>query len=85
MSKIIVSTVLGQVNNIQDILPNEFAKVQALQAEGVLKHIYVKEGNTGAVLVFEGIPLEKAKTIVASFPLYPHFNQIDYAVVDQNF
>lgn len=85
MSKIIVSTQLGKVENIQEILPGEFAKVQELQSEGVLKHLYVKEGNTGAVLVFEGITLERAKSIVAAFPLYPHFNQIDYTVVEQNF
>lgn len=85
MSKIIVSTQLGKVENIQEILPGEYAKVQELKNEGVLKHLFVKDGNTGAVLVFEGITLERAKNIVASFPLYPHFNLIDYAVVEQNF
>lgn len=85
MSKVIVSTILGKVENIQNILPGEFAKVEALKAEGVLEHLYIKEGNTGAVLVFKDISLDEAKVRVASFPLYPHFNQIDYAVADQNF
>jgi len=76
---------MGTVENIQEILPGEFAKVEALKAEGVLKHLYIKEGNAGAVLVFEGLSLDKVKATVASFPLYPHFNQIDYAVADQNF
>ncbi len=85
MSKVIVSTVLGKVENIQEFLPVEFAKVEALKAEGVLKSLYVKEGNTGAVLVFEGLSLDKTKETVRSFPLYPHFNQIEYSVVEQNF
>ncbi len=85
MSKIIVSTVLGKVENIQEVLPKEFAKVEALKKEGVLEHLYIKDGSAGAVLVFNGLALDEVKARIASFPLYPHFNQIDYAVADQNF
>ena len=85
MSKVIVSTVLGKVENIQEILPGEFAKVEALKKEGVLEHLFLKEGSAGAVLVFNGLTLNEVKAVVSSFPFYPHFNQIDYAVADQNF
>lgn len=77
MSKVIVSTVLGKVDNIEAVLPGEYAKVNEMTKEGVLEHLFVKEGNTGAVLIFKGLSLSEVKARVASFPLYPSFNQIN--------
>lgn len=54
---IIVNTVLGKVENIQDILPKEFAKVAELKEQGVLEHLFVKEGAAGAVLVYKNLSL----------------------------
>lgn len=82
---IIVSTVLGKVENIQEILPNEFAKVATLKEQGVLEHLFVKDATAGAVLVFKNLSLEEVKTKVSEFPLFPHFEQIEYQLVEKNF
>lgn len=82
---IIVNTVLGKVENIEAKLPNEFAKVEALKTAGVLEHLFVKEGAAGAVLVFKNLSLEEVKTKVSEFPLFPHFEKIEYTIAEKNF
>lgn len=82
---IIVSTVLGKVENIQDILPKEFAKVAELKEQGVLEHLFVKEGAAGAVLVYKNLSLEEVKRKVSEFPLFPHFEKIEYTIAEKNF
>lgn len=82
---IIVNTSLGKVENIQDILPHEYAKVAELKELGVLEHLFVKEAGGGAVLVYKNLTLEEVKTKVAEFPLFPHFEKIEYTIVEKNF
>jgi muconolactone delta-isomerase len=76
---------MGKVENIQDILPKEFAKVESLKAQGYLEHLFVKEGATGAVLVFNNLSLEEVKHKVSEFPLFPHFEKIEYTLAERNF
>jgi muconolactone delta-isomerase len=80
-----VNTVLGPVENIQDYLPNEFAVVGKWKEEGILEHIFIKEAATGAVLVFQGTDQEKVRQLMSNLPLFKHFQQIDYTVLDKQF
>jgi muconolactone delta-isomerase len=82
---IIVNTTLGKVENIQELLPNEYAYVATLQEEGVLEHLFVKESAGGAMIVFKNLNLEEVKSRVAGFPLFPHFEQIEYTIAEKKF
>lgn len=82
---IIVDTTLGKAENIQDILPREYAKVAELKEQGVLEHLFVKEAGAGAVLVYKNLTLEEVKNKVSEFPLFPHFEKIEYTIVEKNF
>ncbi|MFN8437859.1 MAG: muconolactone Delta-isomerase family protein [Cytophagales bacterium] len=85
MSNIIVNTQLEKVENIESVLQEEYLKVKDLQQKGVLKSLYIKEGNAGAVLIFESLSLKEVKATIRSLPLYPYFNKIEYSVVEQSF
>lgn len=85
MNTILVNTVLGKVENIEEILPHEFAVVEAWKQEGVLAHIFIKEAMGGAVLVFNETNQEKVENLLTQLPLYKHFTKIEYTLLNQQF
>lgn len=85
MNTILVNTILGTVENIEEILPKEFAVVEAWKKEGILAHLFLKEAGTGAVLVFNETNEEKVRELMAQLPLYPYFEQIEYTILDKKF
>lgn len=85
MNRVMVNTVLGPVENVQELLPNEFAIVAKWKEEGVLEHILIKEAASGAVLIFQGTDQEKVKQLMSGLPLFKHFQKVDYTVLDKQF
>lgn len=85
MNTILVNTVLGKVENIEEILPQEFAVVAALKEEGVLAHLFIKEAMGGAVLVFNETDQDKVQKLLARLPLYKYFEKIEYTLLNQQF
>nr|WP_314495622.1 hypothetical protein [uncultured Chryseobacterium sp.] len=85
MNTILVSTELGKVENIEEILTQEFAVVAAWKQQGVLKHIFVKEAMGGAVLVFNETNQEKVQNLLTELPLYKHFTKVEYTLLIQQF
>ena len=85
MNRILVNTVLGKVENIEEILPQEFAVVAALKEEGVLVNVFIKEAMGGAVLIFNETNLDKVEKSLAQLPLYKHFTKIEYTLLNQQF
>ncbi|WP_394678678.1 hypothetical protein [uncultured Sphingobacterium sp.] len=85
MNTILVNTVLGKVDNIEEILPKEFAVVEGWQKEGVIAHLFLKEAGTGAVLIFNETDEQKARELIAQLPLHTYFEQTEYIVLDKKF
>lgn len=73
---------LDKVPNIDELLPKEFERGEELKAQGIMEHLFVKEGRMGAVLVFTGVDENEAKEIAATFPLFEYF-EIEYISVDK--
>lgn len=85
MNTILVNTVLGKVENIEEILPQEFAVVATWKEEGVLAHIFIKEAMGGAVLVFNETNQDKVEKLLAQLPFYKYFTKIEYMLLNQQF
>ena len=85
MNRILVNTVLGKVENIEEILPQEFAVVATWKEEGVLAHIFIKEAMGGAVLVFNETNQDKVEELLTQLPLHKHFTKIEYTLLNQQF
>jgi hypothetical protein len=87
MSRIIVNVIddLGKIPNLDQLLPQEFAVGGKLKEQGILEHLFVKDDRTGAVLVLKDVDLDKAKELVATFPLSKYFDQVEYIIADKQF
>ncbi|GDX64857.1 hypothetical protein LBMAG35_16960 [Chlorobiota bacterium] len=64
--------------NFQEIIKHEQEVVNAWKEEGILEHLFLRPTKNGAVLVFSGIELIKAKQLIESLPLYPFVQSVDY-------
>jgi muconolactone delta-isomerase len=85
MNTILVDTVLGKVENIEEIISHELAVVATWKEQGVLAHIFTKEAMGGAVLVFNETNQEKVEKLLTQLPLYKHFTKIEYKLLNQQF
>lgn len=85
MNTILVNTVLGKVENIEAILPKEFAKVEEWKSAGILAHLFLKENGAGAVLVFNETNEDKVRALITELPLYAYFTQMDFTVLEKQF
>lgn len=80
-----ITTYLDKVPNVEEILPKEFAVVNGWKEEGVLEHLFIKDGRCGAVLVFKGINEAKAKELIATLPLHQYMEKVEYTLVEKAF
>ncbi|PAW92304.1 hypothetical protein CKK33_01865 [Mucilaginibacter sp. MD40] len=85
MNTILVNTVLGKVENLEELLPHEFAVVEGWQKSGVLAHLFLKEAGTGAVLVFNETDEAKVRELITQLPLHTHFEKTEIIVLDKKF
>lgn len=85
MNAILVNSTLGKVENIEEILPKEFAVVTKWKEEGILAHLFIKEAAGGAVLVFNETDLAKVQELISQLPLYPHFEKTEYTLLEKQF
>lgn len=76
---------ISKVPNVEEIMPKEFARAMEMKDEGILKHLFVKEDHTGAVLVFAEISVEDAKSAMATLPMFQYFQEVIYTETDQSF
>lgn len=80
-----ITTNLNSIPNLEELLPKEFETGNKMKEQGFLEHLFVKDDNTGAVLVFKGVDLQKTKELVATFPLFEYFDNIEYVNVDKQY
>lgn len=85
MNTILVNTVLGKVENIEALLPGEFAKVAEWKDAGILANLLLKENGGGAVLIFNETEESKVKELLAELPLHQYFTEVTYTLLDKQF
>jgi muconolactone delta-isomerase len=85
MKRIQVENRIGNVPNIQEIMPQEVATGAKMQADGFLEHVYLKSDNSGALLVFKNADLAKVKELVSTFPLFKYWTDINYTEMDMQY
>lgn len=85
MNKIIVNITddLTKIPNVDELLPKEFETAGKLREAGTLESLFVKDDRTGAILVLNGVDVEKAKEIIATFPLSKYFDKVEYFSTDK--
>ena len=85
MNTILVNSILGKVENIEEILQKEFAVVAAWKEAGILAHLFLKEAAGGAVLIFNETDQAKIQQLLTQLPLFRHFEKIEYTVLEKQF
>jgi hypothetical protein len=64
-------------SNFQEIIQHEKEVVAKWKEEGILEHIFLRQGN-GAVLIFKGVDEIKAKELMETLPLYKLKKSVEY-------
>lgn len=64
-------------SNFQEIIQHEKEVVAKWKEEGVLEHLFLRQGN-GAVLIFKGVDEIKAKELMEMLPLYKLKKSVEY-------
>ena len=85
MNSILVNSTLGKVENLQEILPGEFAVVNAWREKGILAHLLLKEAGTGAVLIFNEADQVRVEQLISELPLSKYFEKTEYILLDKQF
>ena len=69
---------LDRIPNLNELLPNEMELSKKMKDEGVLSHLFIKSDNTGAILVMDGVDIDKAKELLKKFPMSAYFEKVDF-------
>ena len=65
-------------NNFQEIIKHEQEVVAKWKAEGILEHLFLRQGRNGAVLIFKDIDEAKARKLMETLPLYKLKKRVEY-------
>ena len=50
--------------NFQEIIKHEQEVVAQWREEGILEHLFLRQGRNGAILIFKGVDEEKVKELM---------------------
>ncbi len=64
--------------NFEEIIKHEQEVVAKWKAEGILEHLFLRQGRNGAVLVFKGLDEVKVKELMETLPLYQLKKNVEY-------
>jgi muconolactone D-isomerase len=64
--------------NFQEILKQEQEIVAQWKEEGVLEHLFLREGRNGAVLIFKDVDDAQVKELMQQLPFFKLSKQIEY-------
>ena len=72
-------------SNFQEIIKHEQEVVAKWKAEGILEHLFLRQGRNGAVLIFKDIDEAKAKELMETLPLYKLKKSVEYFALIKQF
>jgi muconolactone D-isomerase len=64
--------------NFQEIIKHEQEVVAQWKEEGILEHLFLRQGRNGAVLIFKDIDEQRAKELMETLPLYKLMKSVEY-------
>lgn len=64
--------------NFQEIIKHEQEVVAKWKAEGILEHLFLRQGRNGAVLIFKDLEEDKVKELMQTLPLYQLMKSVEY-------
>ena len=70
------------ITNVEKMLHHEYETLGKWKDEGKLIHLFVKDDQTGAMLVFTGLELEEVKQRMESLPMSKYFEKVIYSSID---
>ena len=65
-------------SNFQEIIKHEQEVVAQWKEEGILEHLFLRQGRNGAVLIFKDIDETRAKELMETLPLYKLMKSVEY-------
>ena len=80
-----ITSHLEGVPNLQALMGQEFATVSRWKEEGILEHLFVKNAQAGAILVFKDVEEARVKELIPTLPLSSHFTHVTYSAADKQF
>ncbi len=83
MNTILVSLWLKKDESTAALMPAELEICENWKAIGILDHLYAKENNSGAVLIFNESNESVVKDLMSTLPLFPYFEKIEYLPLDK--
>ena len=72
-------------DNFQEILKHEQEVVAKWNAEGILEHLFLRQGRNGAVLIFKDLDEDQVKACMEELPFYKLKKSIEYYSLIQQF
>ena len=72
-------------SNFQEIIEHEQAAVAQWKEAGILAHLFLRPTSNGAVLIFNDVDEPKARELMASLPLYPFMQSVEYLPLMKQF
>jgi hypothetical protein len=65
-------------DNFSEIIKHEQEVVAKWKADGILEHLFLRQGRNGAVLIFKDIDEPKARELMETLPLYKLKKSVEY-------
>jgi hypothetical protein len=72
-------------SNFQEIIKHEQEVVAKWKTEGILEHLFLRQGRNGAVLIFKDLDEAKAKELMETLPLYKLKKSVEYFALIKQF
>lgn len=71
--------------NFAEIVKHEQEVVALWKAQGILEHLFLRQGRNGAVLIFKDVDEEKVRELMQTLPLYELKKSVEYFNLIQQF
>ena len=72
-------------DNFQEILKHEQEIVAKWKGEGILEHLFLRQGRNGAVLIFKDLEEQEVKELMKTLPFYKIKKSVEYFSLIQQF
>lgn len=86
-----MKVILANIENYFDkapenkqLLPEEAATVERWKNDELVEHLFV-QSNGCALIIFKNVHEAKARELIATLPLFPYFEKVDYVTMEKHY
>lgn len=81
-----ITTPLDKIaGDVNSLLQAEYAVVNGWKDQGILEHLYLKDGRSGAILVFKDVDQARVEALLTTLPLHPYIEQVELMLLEKSF